>query len=861
MSNSAQKNDAAIDTSTVHLITDSVYFDKDFYLKQAADPKAAENPALHYLTVGERLGIPASAVFDPSVYHSLNPDVRASGMSALVHYELFGRHEGRAITFACDRIRLNLSKIDPGKPTVVLILHEATYSGAPILGWNIMRELKLTRNVVVLLRKGGPLTKSLDTFASAVIECPGPEVTDNPHECKRLAERIKAAYDPIYVIANSVETRMFGVALRQTEIPLISLVHEFASHSAPYALTAFFKSSDLIVFPSKLVHRSNSDAYGIIEQRHYILQPQGPSEVPRLLDGEVIEAGNSMSGASDKALEKLLAAKDAPFTVVGLGAVDLRKGVDLFIATATALNARYPDIDFRFIWIGERVLPKPNQYYTFLDEQIERCGIKDRIHMYSPVDDLEPVYAAADALFVSSRLDPLPNVGIDAMLRGVPVLCFEEATGFAEILSAHEDTRGLVAAYMDTGAIAEELASLAQDASRKQKISRTVSRIARANFNMMTYVKKLDTFGRHAAARLKGIDDQVETLVTEKSFNAELYLGAKATASLTLAQAARRYLLDTSNVNFCGPAVWGDHPRRALEGFHALRYGELAPDFPRDGTVDPLVHFARSGRPIGPWIHKVIHLPGDRSERELVVTRKPVAMHGHFHYLDNFPEFLEAMDANKQPVDLFLTTTASEAAHRLEKMTEAYTKGRVQISVLNNLGRDVRPFVKLLEGALDGYDIIGHVHGKRSVHTMDYDSDLGNRWRVFLWQHLMGPDAPAADIIIEEMEKDPSIGMVFPQNDFLVGWELNKEIAADMAPRLGIKQIPEHLEFPVGTMFWARRDALQKLVEAQFTEEDYPQEPLPIDGTMLHALERLLPVIVEESGYKLASTYFPKYTR
>ena len=138
---------------------------------------------------------------------------------------------------------------------------------------------------------------------------------------------------------------------------------------------------------------------------------------------------------------------------------------------------------------------------------------------------------------------------------------------------------------------------------------------------------------------------------------------------------------------------------------------------------------------------------------------------------------------------------------------------------------------------------------------------MGNRWRHFLWQHLVGPAAAVVDILLERFADEPDLGLVFPENDFLVGWEQNRTLAEGMAARLGLSALPEHIEFPVGTMFWARPAALRLLAEAKFTGEDYPCEPLPIDGTMLHVLERMLPLVVEAVGYRYATTYFPQFTR
>ena len=56
-------------------------------------------------------------------------------------------------------------------------------------------------------------------------------------------------------------------------------------------------------------------------------------------------------------------------------------------------------------------------------------------------------------------------------------------------------------------------------------------------------------------------------------------------------------------------------------------------------------------------------------------------------------------------------------------------------------------------------------------------------------------------------------------------------------------------------MFWARPEALKPLFELKLDLSEVPVEPLPLDGTSLHALERLLPLVVEKAGYGYATTY------
>ena len=118
-----------------------------------------------------------------------------------------------------------------------------------------------------------------------------------------------------------------------------------------------------------------------------------------------------------------------------------------------------------------------------------------------------------------------------------------------------------------------------------------------------------------------------------------------------------------------------------------------------------------------------------------------------------------------------------------------------------------------------------------------------------------------ADAILSEIHKDPDLGLVFPDDPGCLGWTDNRSQAEALASRLGLPPLPESINFPVGTMFWARQGALSKLYELGLTWQDYPDEPLGYDGTMLHAIERLLPQICLASGKRYAVTHVPGFSR
>src|SRR5262249_22580209 len=158
------------------------------------------------------------------------------------------------------------------------------------------------------------------------------------------------------------------------------------------------------------------------------------------------------------------------FVVLGCGFVHIRKGVDLFLACAAAAAAMQPQRAIRFIWIGKGFDPEHDLSYScYLADQIARSGLERMVEIIDEVPNLAPAYAMADASFLSSRLDPLPNVTIDAALHGLPIICFEGATGLADILSSHPSARHCLVPHLDVHAAARVIVALASDETKQRQ--------------------------------------------------------------------------------------------------------------------------------------------------------------------------------------------------------------------------------------------------------------------------------------------------------------------------------------------------------------------------------------------------------
>jgi len=86
-----------------------------------------------------------------------------------------------------------------------------------------------------------------------------------------------------------------------------------------------------------------------------------------------------------------------------------------------------------------------------------RLGIADRTIWTGPRQEVERLYAAADAVALPARYEPFGNVHLEALASGVPVLTSARAGG-AEIVCGGEN--GWVAAEPAAGPIAEGLVAL-----------------------------------------------------------------------------------------------------------------------------------------------------------------------------------------------------------------------------------------------------------------------------------------------------------------------------------------------------------------------------------------------------------------
>jgi len=764
--------------------------------------------------------------FDADFYLRLYPDIASAGVDPYEHFVNYGRNEGRIGTLPRLEYSGRIEGISPTRKTVLVVSHEASRTGAPILSLNIVRELKKKYNVITLLLGGGAIVDDFRHFSDIVVGPP----TDK-YNGSFVIDQLLALSHFSFAIVSSIESRAVLPGLARRFVPVVALIHEFSAYTRPKGALreAVFFSTET-VFSTPLTLENAISEYSDLGNCQFHIIPQGRCALP------AVKSDTASRMKEDAKVLSVLRPEGLPkdtVVVLGAGFVQLRKGVDLFIECAARVVQADHGEHCRFVWIGEGYEPGHDLVYSvYLADQIRRSGLQQYVFFMGETSSIEAAYRAADLLLISSRLDPLPNVAIDAMAHGLPVVCFEKTTGIADILSANGLGKECVAPYLDTVEMASRVIALARSKALRQKVGEQLRQLALKQFDMEGYVKQLEEVGLNASGRIAQERTNVEEISKSGLSRLDFFLPPHLKGELS-DDAIWRYVRSWSS---------GIDRRKLFPGFHPGIFLEQY-GMPESGG-DPLVNYLRAGQPEGLWRYDMI------TSEEIAQPLAPetrIALHLHVYYPDLLSEMLTRLNRNRIRPDLFISVPTEFVRDEVRSELINYSGQVIEIQIVPNRGRDIGPFLTAFGAAfVDRYDVVGHLHTKK---TTDVEGDMvGKNWYEFLLENLLGGKGNMADIILGRMAVDPSIGMVFADDPYVVGWGSNRSYAEALGQQVGLSTLPEYFLFPVGTMFWARVQALRPIFNLGLVWQDYPTEPLSYDGSLLHALERLLPFVVSNQG-------------
>jgi len=253
-----------------------------------------------------------------------------------------------------------------------------------------------------------------------------------------------------------------------------------------------------------------------------------------------------------------------------------------------------------------------------------------------------------------------------------------------------------------------------------------------------------------------------------------------------------------------------------------------------------------------------LHLPKGR--------RAPkIALFMHIYYIESSKLAAELAGRMPDNADIYITTDSEEKAKVIKA---AFREGRsVKGTVIvENRGRSESALLIGMAKISQKYDIVCFWKEKISSQV-DYHAALG--WSYKIDDSLLASKTYVENII-RTFAAEPRLGMLCVPEPFhaIYHWVPGHEWAANykntkkLAEQLGIHAPMDKDEQPVcsfGGAFWFRPAALKKLFEHPWQYSDFPEEPLPVDGTLLHAIERIYSFAAQDAGYYPAFVMSNRY--
>lgn len=225
----------------------------------------------------------------------------------------------------------------------------------------------------------------------------------------------------------------------------------------------------------------------------------------------------------------------------------------------------------------------------------------------------------------------------------------------------------------------------------------------------------------------------------------------------------------------------------------------------------------------------------------------------HVFYADLLDEL--AKDVAHVPIPFVLMVSVIDEQTRIAALSRFGKIPNVQtlhVRVVPNRGRDIAPFLLTFREEILALDLVCHIHTKKSLYS---GSEQG-KWRRYLIDALLGSD-DRVTWILGMFQAMPRLGMIYPESFVSMPlwahtWLSNGGPARELGTCLGVGINPTaYLDYPAGSMFWARTDALRPLYELKLPLDAFPEEQGQTDGTMQHVVERMLGLIVRHQGMVL----------
>lgn len=234
-----------------------------------------------------------------------------------------------------------------------------------------------------------------------------------------------------------------------------------------------------------------------------------------------------------------------------------------------------------------------------------------------------------------------------------------------------------------------------------------------------------------------------------------------------------------------------------------------------------------------------------------------VALILHIYFEDLIDETYRYAQSAEHVADIYVTTDTLEKKKKIEEKFRSLKCNKLEIIIIENRGRDVSSLLVGSKSFVMDYDYVCFAHDKKTGQVSP--ATIGQSFAYKCFENILH-NKELVNNIIATFEENPRLGLLTPpppnHADFYptIGfeWGYNYHLMEQLVEKLDLKVPMSFYKEPIaplGTMFWFRTKAMKALFDVDWEYKDFPKEPNNTDGTILHAIERIYPFVVQHHRF------------
>lgn len=723
----------------------------------------------------------------------------------------------------------------------IIISHEGSKSGAPVVCKNLSESLGKTGSVILISFGTNHIFNHLEGVIVINFSSPLSRSGYWGFLLGKWLTDLGCIDTGTGIIGSTLETSDFIIGLCDAlEKGSCTLLHEHPYYYGYEKLDRLLAASQSVIYSSEYVKNGWRLALQADADKYF--SHQKLKKLPQPLQSTL---ARDYTPPSDF---PVFGVEESRLNIIGAGHVQPRKGVHLFIEIIAELarlvktNRSLSNLAISATWIG---LPEYETEYSlyiqskakWLQRELEDLNIK-----ILPLCDNYLDYIANSHIFLStSTVDPLPNVVLDSLCSHIPAFVLSGHNGHEEYFLQN----GLDCLILDPKSIHASAVKLLEFISRqKHEMQEVHSNIAKLIDRFLTheeYAVAIQKEAQYANSIYDSISSK-SRLLNRQGWNDVLQEYGSHFVSYQFRERQAQYGAIVAGLH----SHWGYYTKVQTPLVAKYKYRA----FLRDAFSPAIATLLSSQHP-----HIVSIIDPNQVRQVASVTYD---VHIHAFYPDVALRLIRRLESlSHSPSNVFITFPG-ELDPSLGFAQSSTNLNLIFIEV-PNVGRNILPISHVVDHIESQYFI--HLHTKKSTHT---DSLIIERWNEYLLGTIFGNEANGLQVMKTlSMMHEQDISFAYPleptfqqlgRNTSGIIELLNRLDNASMA-RFTLGNIDKEMVFPYpcGCVFISEARFAKEYIAGLIGLVDPSEvsEPLPYDGTLLHAMERCFPLVASLSGLNI----------